>query len=121
MYSKGSDTAQYKLIFDELQLIVRHVTGRPLLLKKLSREGTLVSIGVDLELAQVLAAGLSFLPTNEPEFSKIPADVATDVIVEYFVRACLVHVKRSDHSRCWRFDPFIDHVTLEVSMVSNPS
>ncbi len=56
--------------------------------------GTLVSIGVDLELSQVLAAGLSFAPTNEPEFSKIPIDVSNEVLVTYFVRACLVHVKR---------------------------
>lgn len=94
MYSKGSDTAQYKLIFDELQLVVHHVTGKRLLLKRLSREGTLVSIGVDLELSQVLAAGLSFAPTNEPEFSKIPNDIGNEVLVTYFVRACLVHVKR---------------------------
>ncbi len=105
------DTAQYKLIFDELQLVVKHVTGRPLLLKRLSCEGTLVSIGVDLELAQVIAAGLSFLPTNEPEFSKIPANVAPDVIVQYFVRACLVHVKRSDPS-CDSFSLSVIHICI---------
>ncbi|KAF8202110.1 hypothetical protein BJ912DRAFT_920516 [Pholiota molesta] len=51
------DCAQYKTIFDELQRITLAVTNQPLKLKCLSRGGTLVSIGVDMELAQALAAG----------------------------------------------------------------
>ncbi|KAF8156703.1 hypothetical protein B0H34DRAFT_710215 [Crassisporium funariophilum] len=35
VYSNCSNTQQYKMIFDELQTVTLHVTGRPLLLKSL--------------------------------------------------------------------------------------
>ena len=69
------------------------LTGQKLRLKWLSKGGTLLSIGVDLELAQVLGAGDSFLPTNEPEFSGITTKEPEE-IVKYFVHACCAHVKR---------------------------
>jgi hypothetical protein len=52
-----------------------------------------MSVGVDMELAQALGAGDSFLPTNEPEFSNIHVETAEE-IVEYFVWACYTHAKR---------------------------
>ena len=52
VYSNRSDRAQYKAIFDELQRLTHTLTGKKLRLKRLSKEGTLLSIGVDLELAQ---------------------------------------------------------------------
>jgi hypothetical protein len=58
----------------------------------LSKDGTLLSIGVDLELTQVFGAGDSFLPTNEPDFSGIITGEPEE-IVKYFVRACRAHVK----------------------------
>lgn len=70
------------------------MTGQALKLKRLSKDGTLVSIGVDMELAQALGAGDSFLPTNEPEFSHIHVKTAEELI-EYFIRACYTHAKRS--------------------------
>jgi len=69
------------------------LTGQKLRLKQLSKEGTLLSIGIDLELAQVLGEGDSFLPTNEPEFSGITTNEPEE-IVKYFIRACHAHVKR---------------------------
>ncbi|KAF8815557.1 hypothetical protein BYT27DRAFT_7066761, partial [Phlegmacium glaucopus] len=47
-------------IFDELQRVTLVLTGQPLRLKRLSRNGTLISVGVDMELAQALGAGDSF-------------------------------------------------------------
>lgn len=93
VYSDRSDRLQYKTIFDELQRVIFQLTGRHLRLKHLSEGGSLVSVGVDMELAQALGAGDSFLPTNEPEFSKIHVETAEE-IVEYFVRACYTHAKR---------------------------
>ncbi|KDR65997.1 hypothetical protein GALMADRAFT_131200 [Galerina marginata CBS 339.88] len=98
VYTNRADTVTYKMIFDELQGVVLQLTGKPLLLKALSRGGTLLSIGVDLELAQALGAGQSFLSSNEPEYSGIPATASHVEIIPYFVRACLVHIKRGIHS-----------------------
>jgi hypothetical protein len=93
VYSDHADRLQYKTIFDELQRVTLALTGQPLRLKRLSKNGTLISIGVDMELAQALGAGDSFLPTNEPEFSNIYVQTAEEII-EYFIRACYMHVKR---------------------------
>ncbi|KAF9479178.1 hypothetical protein BDN70DRAFT_984560 [Pholiota conissans] len=96
VYTDRADRLQYKTIFDELQRVTFQVTGQHLRLKRLSKDGTLVSIGVDMELAQALGAGDSFLPTNDPEFSNINAQTAEE-IVEYFVRSCYTHAKRGVH------------------------
>ena len=68
------------------------LTGQKICLKQLSKNRTLLSIGVDLELTQVLGAGDSFLPTNEPELSDITTKEPEE-IVKYFVHACHAHVK----------------------------
>ena len=95
MYSNRSDTLQYTKIFDELQRITAAVTKQLLKLKALSQSGTLVAIGVDLELAQVLGACKSFLSTNEPEYSKINVPPSSAEILEnYFIRACHGHTKQ---------------------------
>jgi hypothetical protein len=66
IYSNKADTLQYKTIFDQLQYTTHSITathsitGRSLKLKPLLHDGNLVSIRVDLELAQVLGAGESF-------------------------------------------------------------
>ncbi|KAF8150842.1 hypothetical protein B0H34DRAFT_801761 [Crassisporium funariophilum] len=96
VYSDRADRLQYKTIFDELQRVTLQLTARPLHLKRLSKDGTLISIGVDMELAQALGAGDSFLPTNEPEFSNIRVETAEEII-EYFIRACYTHAKRGVH------------------------
>ena len=93
IYSDRADRLQYKTIFDELQRATLLLTTRPLRLKRLSKNGNLISIGVDMELAQALGAGDSFLPTNEPEFSNIHVQTAEEII-EYFIRACYTHAKR---------------------------
>jgi len=69
------------------------LTEQPLQLKRLSRNGSLISIGVDMELAQALGAGDSFLPTNEPKYSNIHVQTAEEII-EFFIRACYTHAKR---------------------------
>ncbi|KAF8961308.1 hypothetical protein BDZ97DRAFT_1760046 [Flammula alnicola] len=64
-------------------------------LKRLCKDGTLLTIRADMELAQALGAGDHFLPSNEPEFSKIDATTTAEEIIEYFVRVCYIHSKRS--------------------------
>ena len=93
VYSNHADTTQYKTIFDDLRKVTLTITDRALKLKRLSADGTLLSIGVDLELAQVKGACLSFAETNEPEYSKIVVDDIDD-LATYFIRACYAHGKR---------------------------
>lgn len=50
-------------------------------------------MNVDLEAAQVLGAGDSFLPTNDPEHSGIRTNDPEE-IVKYFMKGCFVHVMR---------------------------
>jgi hypothetical protein len=79
VYSDRADRLHYKTIFDELQRVTLVLTGRPLRLKRLSKNGTLISVGVNMELAQALSTGDSFLPTNEPEFSNIHVQTAEEI------------------------------------------
>jgi len=50
-------------------------------------------MNVNLEAAQVLGAGDSFLKANEPEYSGIKTDDPMEM-VEYFTKACHTHMKR---------------------------
>jgi hypothetical protein len=107
------------LIFDELQRVTFVLTGQPLHLKRLSKNGTLISIVVDMELAQALGAGDSFLPTNEPEFSNIYVQTAEEII-EFFIRACYTHAKRFAHIFLFEFRLLIIILNAEAYMTSSP-
>ena len=96
VYSDHADHFQYKTIFNKLQRVTLALTGQPLCLKHLFKNGTLISIGVDMELAQALGAGDSFLPMNEPKFSNIHVQTAEEII-EFFIWACYTHAKRFYH------------------------
>lgn len=92
VYTNRADRAQYKALFDEFQRLTKVITGWRLLFMQFSQGGNLLSLNVDLEIAQVQGFGDSFLSTNEPEYSGI---MTTDpeVLVQYVVRACYTHVK----------------------------
>jgi hypothetical protein len=96
IYINSASHAFYKYLFDEVQKAVLSLTGRPMCFKRLSPGGNLLALNVDLEEAQVLAAGHSFLPTNDLEYSRINTEDPA-VLVEYFVKACHTHVKRYEH------------------------
>jgi hypothetical protein len=93
VYTDGADRPHYKCLFDELQKIILRLTGKNLRFKRFTRGGNLVTMGVDLEAAQVQGASDSFLPTNEPEYSGITT-TDPDEFVMYFVRACISHCKQ---------------------------
>lgn len=92
IYINRADCLHYKVLFDELQKVTLALTGKPLRFKQLTPGGNLIALGVDLEAAQVQGAGLSFLPTNVPEYSMITTTDPAE-IVQYFIRACFAHVK----------------------------
>jgi hypothetical protein len=84
IYSNKAEILQYKTIFDQLQYATHIITGCSLQLKPLLHDGNLVSIRVDLELAQVLGAGKSFFPTNDVAFSGIHA-MTGEELAKYFI------------------------------------
>ncbi|KAJ7476811.1 hypothetical protein FB451DRAFT_1366387 [Mycena latifolia] len=96
VYTDGADRPHYKYLFDELQRIIFRLTGKHLRFKRFTRGGNLITMGVDLEAAQVQGASDSFLPTNEPEYSGITTD-DPDEFAMYYVRACISHAKRGVH------------------------
>ncbi|KAK7434029.1 hypothetical protein VKT23_020428 [Stygiomarasmius scandens] len=93
IYTDKGDREHFKTLFDQMQMLVLKITGKPMRFKRLTQGGNLLSMNIDLELAQALGFGDSFLPTNDPDYSKIKTD-DPEVIIEYTVRACITHVKR---------------------------
>jgi hypothetical protein len=71
VYTDGADRPYYKCLFDELQKVVFLLTGKNLCFKRFTPGGNLLTLGVDLEAAQVQGVSKFFLPTNVPEYSGI--------------------------------------------------
>lgn len=92
-YTNRANREYYKLLFDETQASILAITKKPLRFKRLTQGGNLCAMLVDLESAQALGAGDSFLSTNEPEYSGIDIEDPEE-IVQYFIKACHVHIKR---------------------------
>ncbi|KAG6904638.1 hypothetical protein DXG01_008433 [Tephrocybe rancida] len=76
----------------EMRLTEFH-TGKLIRFKRFSPGGNLLVLNADMEAAQILAAGISFLRTNDPVHSQITTTVPEE-FVQYFVRVCLTHGKR---------------------------
>ena len=81
------------LLFDELQRLTELHTGKPIRFKRFSPDGNILVMNADMEAAQILAAGITFLRTNNPDYSKISTTIPEEFI-QYFVRVCLMHGKR---------------------------
>ena len=63
VYIDTADTDHYERLFDELQVLVKSLTGTPLRFKRLSPGGNLLCMNADMEAAQVLGAGKSIMKT----------------------------------------------------------
>ncbi|KAJ7138794.1 hypothetical protein C8R43DRAFT_1202271 [Mycena crocata] len=96
LYTDGSDRPHYKFLFDELQKVIFELTGKHLRFKRFTPGGNLITLGVDMEAAQVQGASDSFLPTNVLEYSGIHT-TDPDEFAEKYVRACVSHAKRGVH------------------------
>ena len=81
------------LLFDELQWLTELHTGKPIDFKRFSPDGNILVMNVDMETAQILAAGITFLRTNNPDYRKISSTVPEE-FVQYFVQVCLTHGKQ---------------------------
>lgn len=97
VYTNGATRLHYKCLFDELQKIIHSLTGKHLRFKRFTPGGNLITIGVDMEAAQVQGACDSFLPTNDPDYSGITT-TDPDEFALYYVRACISHCKRYFHA-----------------------
>ncbi|KAF8990949.1 hypothetical protein BDQ17DRAFT_1433438 [Cyathus striatus] len=52
-------------------------------------------MNADLEAAQALGFGDSFISTNDPEYSGIPANTDSETILSYIFKGCHTHVKQA--------------------------
>ena len=93
VYTNKATTEHFVLWFDELQRLTELHTGKPIRFKRFSPDGNILVMNADMEAAQILAAGITFLRTNNPDYSKISTTVPEE-FVQYFVRVCLTHGKR---------------------------
>ena len=93
VYINKADADTYTSLFDELQELTLRLTGKALRFKRFSPDGNLLCMNADMEAAQILGAGRSFMKTNDTLYSKI--DVRTpEELLPFFVRVCLTHSKR---------------------------
>ena len=109
IYTDRKDRAHYKLLFDDFQKTVEAITGKPPHFKRLSKGGNLLVMNVDLEIAQVLGAGDSFLTTNEPEYSGIQT-TDPEELIQYVLRLCYTHIKRYDHWCQFSYGSTVDYL-----------
>lgn len=93
VYIDQAHTDHYRRLFDELQSQTLALTGKPLGFQRFSQGGNLLCMGADMEAAQILGAGQSFLAANDVGYSKIDVNTPEDLL-PYFVRVCLTHSKR---------------------------
>jgi hypothetical protein len=93
VYINKADTDYYTTLFDRLQELTTRLTGKPLRFKRLSPGGNLLCMNADMEAAQILGAGRSFMKTNDTAYSGIDVELPEDLL-PFFVRVCLTHSKR---------------------------
>ena len=93
MYINKADTKFYTILFDELQELTLRLTGKPLRFKRFSPDGNLLCMNADMEAAQILGAGHSFMKTNNTSYSGIDV-TSPEELLAFFVRVCLTHSKR---------------------------
>jgi len=84
VYTNRATTGHFVLLFDELQWLTELHTGRFICFKHFSPDGNLLVMNADMEAAQILAAGITFLQTNNPDYSKISTTVPEE-FVQYFI------------------------------------
>ncbi|KAG6825944.1 hypothetical protein H0H92_001763 [Tricholoma furcatifolium] len=94
VYTNHATTTHFVLLFDELQCLTELHTGFKIRFKRFTPGGNLLVMNADMEAAQILAAGISFLGTNDLLHSGITTEDPKE-FVQYFVRVCLTHRKRA--------------------------
>ncbi|KAF9013084.1 hypothetical protein BDQ17DRAFT_1419266 [Cyathus striatus] len=95
IYTNAQDRPFYKQLFDVLQDTVQLVTSKPMRFKRLTPGGNFLCMNADLEAAQALGFGDSFLSTNVPEHSGIPVMIDTKTFLSYILKSCHTHAKRA--------------------------
>ncbi|KAF9493072.1 hypothetical protein BDN71DRAFT_1508923 [Pleurotus eryngii] len=96
IYSNGQDADALSL-FEDFFTAVHAVTQKPIQFKVFKPDtGNLLSINMDMEVAQVQGLGQALLQLkiNHPEVSGINED-DPDILVQYILKLCSVHLCRS--------------------------
>ncbi|KJA15424.1 hypothetical protein HYPSUDRAFT_80527 [Hypholoma sublateritium FD-334 SS-4] len=94
VYLDCADMSHYEQLFDNLQKLIKTITGKALAFKRFSTDGNLLCMNADMEAAQVLGAARSILKSVDFQFSGLPPDISPEELAAYFVRLCLTHTKR---------------------------
>ncbi|KAF9493254.1 hypothetical protein BDN71DRAFT_1432608 [Pleurotus eryngii] len=96
VYSNRSTCKQYQAVFDGIQQLTLQHTGKPFCFKRLSEGGNLLTMGVDLEAAQMLDAGDLFLLTNQPAYSGIHTNDPEEIIQYFCNYSFTLHIGITD-------------------------
>ncbi|KAL0565924.1 hypothetical protein V5O48_016093, partial [Marasmius crinis-equi] len=123
VYMNKHDTASYTAMFDEVRNVVFRLTGHPLAMKRFEKEGTLLAVNVDMEVAQVKGIAASLYKTLDRLHSGIDAK-SPDDLPPFFLKFCHVHGKRGINDFRPRLDPktynhmltYMDHIKSDEDL-----
>lgn len=93
IYCNRTTAEAFELVFEGFFTSVEKATGRPLLFRVFNPSGSLLSINVDMEAAQVQGLGRALLRLNNPAISGI-YESDPDILVQYVLKECVVHYER---------------------------
>ncbi|KAF7324986.1 hypothetical protein MKEN_00541000 [Mycena kentingensis (nom. inval.)] len=86
--------AFFERLFDEMRAVKIDLTKKPLAFRRLTDGGNLIAMNSDLESAQVIGAAASFLKTNDPAKTGIPATITPQQFAPQIIKLCHAHAKR---------------------------
>ncbi|KAJ3839444.1 hypothetical protein F5878DRAFT_724507 [Lentinula raphanica] len=118
IYFDKKDMSTYKCIFDGLQELVRHLTGRDLRFKALHPEGNLLAFGSDMELAELQAVGESFRTSIDPTYFGLQKPTGED-IMKHISRICHVHCKRGVDNLKGKVSPEVHERLMQFMYLPN--
>jgi galactose-1-phosphate uridylyltransferase len=78
---------------DGLLQYVQSLTKWPLRFKALQKDGKILAVGTDMELAELQAFGESLVTVNEPDHSGL-INPTSEEVMKHVSRICITHCKR---------------------------
>lgn len=113
VYLDCAEASHYEQLFDNLQKLIKTITGRALAFKRFSIDENVLCMNADMEAAQVLGAARSILKSVDFQFSGLPADISPEELVAYFVHLCLTHTKRLVNMSQYKYFKSVNVIFLQ--------